>query len=223
MPIRSLMTLLVIKTANRRGILYEITGIIKDYASIEWIFVSIPSEAERIIAMRLSDSLPINALNKLRSIDGIHDIWASHEAPMELVGFDKEILTSILMRMMQGNGEVNAFLTKLGYEMGLSMASIMMRTKYEIPANSTMNKVLETAINMLVIMNLAKGVENINPNPDENGNLVSVSLVEPFDLDAGLPFTRGYLLGVAKILLRRDCSLDAIINKTRVNIYIKGK
>ncbi|BDR93426.1 hypothetical protein [Vulcanisaeta souniana] len=217
------MTLLVIKTANRRGMLYEITGVIKDYASIEWVFVSIPSESERVIAMRLSDSLPINAINKLRSIDGIHDIWASHEAPMELVGFDKETLTSILMRITQSSGEVNAFLTKLGYEMGLSMASIMMRTKYEIPANSTMDKVLETAINMLVIMNLAKGIESINTNPDKNGNLVSVSLIEPFDLDTGLPFTRGYLLGVTKILLKCDCNLDVIINKTRVNIYIKGR
>ncbi|WP_243680067.1 hypothetical protein [Vulcanisaeta souniana] len=190
------MTLLVIKTANRRGMLYEITGgVIKDYASIEWVFVSIPSESERVIAMRLSDSLPINAINKLRSIDGIHDIWASHEAPMELVGFDKETLTSILMRITQSSGEVNAFLTKLGYEMGLSMASIMMRTKYEIPANSTMDKVLETAINMLVIMNLAKGIESINTNPDKNGNLVSVSLIEPFDLDTGLPFTRGLPIG----------------------------
>lgn len=203
--------------------LYEITGVIKDYASIEWVFVSIPSESERVIAMRLSDSLPINAINKLRSIDGIHDIWASHEAPMELVGFDKETLTSILMRITQSSGEVNAFLTKLGYEMGLSMASIMMRTKYEIPANSTMDKVLETAINMLVIMNLAKGIESINTNPDKNGNLVSVSLIEPFDLDTGLPFTRGYLLGVTKILLKCDCNLDVIINKTRVNIYIKGR
>ncbi len=216
------MTLLVIKAANRRGMLHEITGVIKDYASIEWVFVSIPSEAERVIAMRLSDSLPISALNKLRSIDGVHDIWASHEAPMELVGFDKEILKSILMHMVQGGGEVQSFLTKLGYEMGLSMASTMLRTKYEIPSNVAIGKVLETAINMLVVMNLTRSVENINMNSEKGGYVVNVSLLEPFDLDAGLPFTRGYLLGLAKVLLKCDCSLDAIINKSRVTFYIKG-
>ncbi|WP_054854184.1 hypothetical protein [Vulcanisaeta distributa] len=217
------MTLLVIKTANRRGMLHEITGVIKDYASIEWVFVSIPSETERVIAMRLSDSLPISALDKLKSINGIYDIWASHEAPMELVGFDKEILRSILMHMVQSGGEIHAFLTKLGYEMGLSMASTMLRTKYEIPSNAAMNKVLETAINMLVVMNLVRGIEDIVMNSDKNGYSVSISLLEPFDLDAGLPFTRGYLLGLMKVLLKCDCNLDAVINKTRVNIYIKGK
>ncbi|WP_252901781.1 hypothetical protein [Vulcanisaeta sp. JCM 14467] len=75
------MTLLVIKTANRRGMLHELTGVIKDYASIEWVFVSIPSETERVIAMRLSDSLPISALDKLRNINGVHDIWASTRHP----------------------------------------------------------------------------------------------------------------------------------------------
>ena len=59
------MTLLVIRAANRRGMLHEITGVIKDHASIEWVFVSIPSESERVIAMRLSDSLPINAIERL--------------------------------------------------------------------------------------------------------------------------------------------------------------
>ncbi|MGC8607069.1 MAG: hypothetical protein ACP5L5_05885 [Vulcanisaeta sp.] len=216
------MTLLVIKTANRRGMLHEISGIIKDYTSIEWVFVSIPSETERVIAMRLSDSLPISALDKLRSINGVHDVWASHEAPMELVGFDKEILRSILMRMVQSGGEVHAFLTKLGYEMGLSMASTMLRTKYEIPTNAAMNKVLETAINMLVVMNLARSIENINLNLERGGNVVSISLIEPFDLDAGLPFTRGYILGLMKILLKCDCNLDAIINKSKVNFYIKS-
>ncbi len=147
--------------------LHEITGVIKDYASIEWVFVSIPSETERVIAMRLSDSLPISALDKLRSINGVHDIWASHEAPMELVGFDKEILRSILMHMVQSGGEVHAFLTKLGYEMGLSMASTMLRTKYEIPSNAAMSKVLETAINMLVVMNLTRSVENISISMDK--------------------------------------------------------
>ncbi len=148
--------------------LHEITGVIKDYASIEWVFVSIPSETERVIAMRLSDSLPISAIDRLKSINGVHDIWASHEAPMELVGFDKEILRSILMHMVQsGGGEVHAFLTKLGYEMGLSMASTMLRTKYEIPSNAAMNKVLETAINMLVVMNLTRSVENISVSTDK--------------------------------------------------------
>ncbi|GAB6946211.1 hypothetical protein JCM16161A_03410 [Vulcanisaeta sp. JCM 16161] len=217
------MTLLVIKTANRRGMLHEITGVIKDYASIEWVFVSIPSETERVIAMRLSDSLPISALDKLRSINGVHDIWASHEAPMELVGFDKEILRSILMHMVQSGGEVHAFLTKLGYEMGLSMASTMLRTKYEIPSNAAMSKVLETAINMLVVMNLTRSVENISISMDKGGHIVNVSLLEPFDLDAGLPFTRGYLLGLLKVLLKCDCSLDAVINKSRVTFYLKGK
>ena len=216
------MTLLVIKTANRRGMLHEITGVIKDYASIEWVFVSIPSETERVIAMRLSDSLPISALDRLKSINGVHDIWASHEAPMELVGFDKEILRSILMHMVQGGTEVHSFLTKLGYEMGLSMASTMLRTKYEIPSNAAMNKVLETAINMLVVMNLTRSVENISMTTDKNGYTINVSLLEPFDLDAGLPFTRGYLLGLMKVLLKCDCSLDAIINRSRVTFYIKG-
>lgn len=203
--------------------LHEITGVIKDYTSIEWVFVSIPSETERVIAMRLSDSLPISAIDRLKSINGVHDIWASHEAPMELVGFDKEILRSILMHMVQSGGEVHAFLTKLGYEMGLSMASTMLRTKYEIPSNAAMNKVLETAINMLVVMNLTRSVENISVSTDKGGHVVNISLLEPFDLDAGLPFTRGYLLGLLKVLLKCDCSLDAVINKSRVTFYIKGK
>ncbi|MGC9153423.1 MAG: hypothetical protein ACP5GY_06780 [Vulcanisaeta sp.] len=216
------MTLLVIKTANRRGMLHEITGVIKDHASIEWVFVSIPSENERIIAMRLSDSLPISAIDRLKSINGVQDVWASHEAPMELVGFDKEILRSILMHIIQGGGEVHAFLTKLGYEMGLSMASTMLRTKYELPMNADINKVIETAINMLVVMNLARGVENLGLSSGKGEQSMRVSLLEPFDLDAGLPFTRGYLLGLTKVLLKCDCNIDAVINKSRVDFYIKG-
>ncbi|MFB6470276.1 MAG: hypothetical protein TU36_003460 [Vulcanisaeta sp. AZ3] len=217
------MTLLVIKAANRRGLLHEITGVIKESASIEWVFVSIPSENERVIAMRLSDSLPIGSIDKLRSINGIYDVWASHEAPMELVGFDKEILKSILMHIVQSGSEVQSFLNKLGYEMGLSMASTMMRYKYEISTNADPFKILETAINMLVVMNLARGAEGVKLTNEKDAYTVNLILTEPFDLDAGLPFTRGYLLGITKVLLRCDCNVDAVINKSRVNFYLKGK
>ncbi|MCG2879964.1 MAG: hypothetical protein L7G96_01410 [Vulcanisaeta sp.] len=217
------MTLLVVKAANRRGMLHEITGVVKDYASIEWVFVSIPSENERIIAMRLSDSLPISAIERLKGINGVRDVWASHEAPMELVGFDKEILKSILMRISQGSTEVQFFLNKLGYEMGVSMASTMLRTKYTITTIADPGKVFETAVEMLAVMNLARGVEDIKLNNGKGGYVATLSLIEPFDLDMGLEFTRGYILGLTKILLKCDCNIDAVINKSRVTFYVKGK
>ncbi|PLC66997.1 hypothetical protein B7L70_09490 [Vulcanisaeta sp. EB80] len=215
------MTLLVIRAANRRGMLHEITGVIKDHASIEWVFVSIPSESERVIAMRLSDSLPINAIERLRGINGVHDVWASHEAPMELVGFDREILRSILIYMVQSGGELHSFLNKLGYEMGVSMASTMLRTKYIIPAITDPARIFETAVEMLVVMNLARSAEDVKLNNEKGGYVASLSLTEPFDLDAGLPFTRGYILGLTKVLLKCDCSIDAVISKSRVNFYVK--
>ncbi|MCG2863810.1 MAG: hypothetical protein L7G98_04450 [Vulcanisaeta sp.] len=217
------MTLLVVKAANRRGMLHEITGVVKDYASIEWVFVSIPSENERIIAMRLSDSLPISAIERLKGINGVRDVWASHEAPMELVGFDKEILKSILMRISQGSTEVQFFLNKLGYEMGVSMASTMLRTKYTITTIADPGKVFETAVEMLAVMNLARGVEDIKLGNGKGGYVATLSLIEPFDLDMGLAFTRGYILGLTKILLKCDCNIDAVINKSRVTFYVKGK
>ncbi len=203
--------------------LHEITGVVKDYASIEWVFVSIPSENERIIAMRLSDSLPISAIERLKGINGVRDVWASHEAPMELVGFDKEILKSILMRISQGSTEVQFFLNKLGYEMGVSMASTMLRTKYTITTIADPGKVFETAVEMLAVMNLARGVEDIKLNNGKGGYVATLSLIEPFDLDMGLEFTRGYILGLTKILLKCDCNIDAVINKSRVTFYVKGK
>ncbi|MCG2892664.1 MAG: hypothetical protein L7H00_03930, partial [Vulcanisaeta sp.] len=128
-----------------------------------------------------------------------------------------------LMRISQGSTEVQFFLNKLGYEMGVSMASTMLRTKYTITTIADPGKVFETAVEMLAVMNLARGVEDIKLNNGKGGYVATLSLIEPFDLDMGLEFTRGYILGLTKILLKCDCNIDAVINKSRVTFYVKGK
>ncbi|WP_069807861.1 hypothetical protein [Vulcanisaeta thermophila] len=212
------MTLLVIRSVNRRGLLHEVTGVIKDYVNVEWVFVSMPSEDERVITMRLSDSLPIEAINKLMRINGVNDVWASHEAPLELVGFDRDSLRGVLSRMREGGVDVSSFLSRLGQEMGGSLAAVMMRSRYGV-GDSSKPRVLEAVVNMLVAMNLVRRVENITIDPE--GSRISMEFLDPLDLDTDVSFIRGYVLGAARVVFRRDYNVDAVINKVRVALMLR--
>jgi hypothetical protein len=216
------MAMLILRTQNRRGLLHEVTGVIKDFANIEWVFVAVPSENERIIAMRLSDSLPLSALSRLNSTSGVIEVWAGHEAPMELVGFDREILVRAMRSLMDNNHSVSDVFNRLGYETGRYVASTMARTKYGLSVYVTDNKrLINMVLSMLVILNMARSVELMGI--DEDKGILSINLVDPFDYDMGLSFTQGYLMGMVKSLFRCECEIQIERSRSRINAVITVK
>jgi len=211
--------MLILRTQNRRGLLHEVTGVIKDFANIEWVFVAMPSENERIIAMRLSDSLPLGVLNKLNSTSGVMEVWASHEAPMELVGFDRDTLVRVMRQLMEGSHGVTDVFSRLGYEMGRYVASTMARTKYGLSVYTMDNKRLVGMIlNMLIILNMARSAELVGI--DEERGILNVSLTEPFDHEVDLSFTQGYIKGMIKSIFKCECDIHIERSRQVINMVI---
>ncbi len=210
------MTFLILRTMNRRGILYEVTGIIKDFANIEVVYATSTKDNEGIIVMKLSNSLPIDAFERLKSIDGIIEVWATHELPFEFMAIDKDILRNFLSRLLEEGLGVKGLLNKFGFELGFSLATNLVKNRYNtLIQNVHVDKALEALLHMLVALNLVKGVSNVRVGSND----ISVTLQEPFDVDVGLPFTRGFVAGALKALTKSSFMIDVIVNRTDVELH----